>query len=114
MPYKDKESDAAKASTKRRNKKFKASPKYTNWLLQSRYNISLDTYNVLSDTQNGVCAICGYPETIGISKKLKVDHNHNTGKVRGLLCSRCNSALGFVNEDIEILENMIFYLERYK
>jgi len=43
-----------------------------------------------------------------------VDHCHVTGKYRGLLCNRCNTSLGFVNDDIELLENMVKYLKEYK
>lgn len=66
-------------------------------------------YERLSLIQNGSCAICGKKETE--SKKLVVDHNHKTGKVRGLLCHSCNTALGLVKEDIEILKKMIKYIE---
>ena len=45
-----------------------------------------------------------------LKQNLNIDHNHNTGKVRGLLCSRCNFVLGNVGEDVNILNNMILYL----
>ena len=50
------------------------------------------TYERLLEAQDGVCAICGNPPKIG-GKRLHVDHNHRTGRVRGLLCFRCNRAL---------------------
>lgn len=62
------------------------------------FGISLKDYNEKLKDQNGVCAICGQYETRthrnGTIHKLAVDHNHETNKVRGLLCTKCNMALG--------------------
>lgn len=76
--------------------------------LRRNYGITLDDYNRLNNEQNGVCAICRQPE---VNKQLSVDHDHKTGKVRRLLCSKHNTALGLVEEDIVILETMIEYLK---
>lgn len=66
-----------------------------------------DYFTKLRD-QNGVCAIC---ERLCITgKRLAVDHSHETGKIRGLLCTRCNTALGQVKEDPEIILSMLQYL----
>ncbi len=59
--------------------------------LIKKYGITIDRYNEVFDKQNGVCAICKKPT----KKKLFVDHDHQTGKVRGLLCSGCNMGIGF-------------------
>ena len=79
---------------------------------------SLTIYNYLQKKQGKGCAICGRAETYknktGRSKKLSIDHNHETGMVRGLLCAKCNFALGFVEENINTLQNMIKYLDFYK
>jgi len=53
-------------------------------------------------------------QNIRSSNNLLVDHCHVTGKYRGLLCNRCNTSLGFVNDDIELLEKMVNYLKEYK
>ena len=66
------------------------------------------------EQQNGVCAICGKPETkvqYGKIQPLTVDHNHETGKVRGLLCFNCNIAIGKLKDDIVLLEKAIDYLK---
>jgi len=68
-------------------------------LLAKRYNISLE------DVANE-CQICGL---IG---KMYVDHNHETGKVRGFLCRNCNLALGYVKDSVKLLTNAIAYLEK--
>ena len=74
------------------------------------YGISLNTYERLLKKQNGVCAICKHICTTG--KNLSVDHNHSTGKVRGLLCRRCNLVLGSIEEVKETyLSTMLEYLK---
>ncbi len=81
-----------------------------------RYNLSLDSYKLLFKQQGGVCAICGNAETVklrGVIKKLAVDHNHITGKVRGLLCNHCNRGLGCMKDDVLIFKNAIKYLKKY-
>ena len=65
--------------------------------LKSRYGITVDQYNQLLEKQDGHCALC--PATTGWKKfdrPLHVDHDHITGKVRGLLCSRCNLVVGVI------------------
>ena len=78
-----------------------------------KYGITVEEYKNSYKEQNGLCAICGNsPKQKGW--RLSVDHNHNTGKFRGLLCGNCNSALGMVDDNIEILQNMITYLNKHK
>ena len=60
------------------------------------------------EEQNGVCCICYEKPTI---RALDVDHNHATGVIRGLLCSRCNTTLGKVNDSTVLLQKLINYLE---
>ena len=83
--------------------------------LKRDFGISLIQYNQMLEQQNGVCAICGQPEInknrFGIIR-LAVDHNHKTGKIRGLLCDKCNHFLGLAKENINILQNAINYLTR--
>lgn len=65
-----------------------------------RYGITSEQYNEMLSLQNGLCALCKQKEYVrstdgtGSSKRLAVDHDHNTGKIRGLLCHSCNVALG--------------------
>lgn len=81
--------------------------------LKYKYNISLKEYEEMVFNQNGLCAICKNPP-ITHNKILKVDHNHKTGKIRGLLCDFCNFAIGNAKEDILILESAIEYLKHYE
>ena len=77
------------------------------------YGITSEQYDELLLRQDGRCAVCGQPERRLMRGKvtaLSVDHNHVTGRVRGLLCSNCNMAVGFVGESIEISERLTKYL----
>lgn len=60
----------------------------------------------ISDVVRGNCEICGG------NTKIAYDHDHKTGKFRGWLCMKCNTALGLVNDDVIILKKLIDYLER--
>ena len=61
--------------------------------------------------RSGTCGICGKRGTR--SKPLHIDHCHRSGKVRGALCGRCNSAIGFLNDDVSLLHAAVLYLERF-
>lgn len=74
------------------------------------YGIGLEEYDKLFAAQEGRCAICGRHQT-ELSKVLGIDHDHRTGKIRGLLCQSCNLALGNAFDDIWILERAIKYLQ---
>lgn len=75
-----------------------------------RYGIGISKYNEMLENQNGVCAICANPPS-GHKKRLCVDHCHETGTVRGLLCDACNVGLGRFKDDPELLVSAISYLE---
>ena len=76
--------------------------------LQTNYGITLKDYNFLLEKQNEKCKICNSECSTG--KSLAVDHNHETGKIRGLLCKNCNTSIGLLKENISVLENAIIYL----
>lgn len=77
-------------------------------LLRKKYGITFQDYNEILRVQNGVCKVCGRKPG---KRRLHVDHNHKTGKVRGLLCGKCNLGIGYADEDINILKGMIEYLQ---
>lgn len=80
--------------------------------LRKTYGISFHDYNALLEKQGGKCAICSRSFGNGRCGYLFVDHNHETGKVRGLLCGRCNSAIGMLAESNEQLHRAIAYLSK--
>jgi hypothetical protein len=77
----------------------------------SRYGITADDYYELYKQQDGKCAICGVPKP---ARKLGVDHNHENGLLRGLLCSRCNNGIGIFQDNTEWLQKSIDYLEGWR
>jgi Recombination endonuclease VII len=86
--------------------------------LSRKYGISVDEYKKMYKEQNGVCKLCGNPQVENYSRvliktpgfELAVDHNHETGRIRGLLCTPCNLGLGQFKDSIELLEKAISYL----
>jgi len=85
-----------------------------NRLLLKRYGISLVEYQILYAKQNGACGVCGNKyESSGIGG-LVVDHDHNSGAVRGLLCQNCNKFLGLAFDSPELLQKGIEYINRHK
>jgi len=74
-----------------------------------KYNLSKMAFDALLESQGGVCAICGKAMN---GRRLSVDHCHVKNHIRGLLCLKYNAALGYVDENIPILEHMIDYLRR--
>lgn len=79
--------------------------------LRKYYNMTVEEYNILFDGQEGRCAICGIHQD-DFKERLSVDHNHATGKVRGLLCNDCNRMLGGSKDSVESLTKAIEYLNR--
>lgn len=91
---------------------LKKDPNYhKNYMLQACYNMSIDTFNEMKAAQNNVCAICY--KSPKLTRRLVVDHNHTTGKVRDLLCDSCNKGLGFFKESASSLLNAIAYLKKH-
>lgn len=74
------------------------------------YNLSIEEYVTMLAKQQGKCAICGCTESRD-GKRFAVDHCHDTGKIRGLLCRPCNSAIGFLNDNASIARAAADYLE---
>lgn len=94
--------------------------KYTNnkekvrWqCLKRAYGIAKVTYMQMFEAQGGVCAICKKPEGHSRFKNLAVDHDHETGKVRSLLCHRCNAGLGNFYDALPLLREAVRYLDRH-
>jgi hypothetical protein len=79
--------------------------------LKRRYGISFDDYKSLLEKQDYRCAICKTEDMkTARTEWFAVDHCHESGKVRGLLCNNCNRGVGLLQDSVEILENAINYL----
>ncbi len=77
------------------------------------YGMSQKQFDIMLKKQSGACAICKKPETAqyrGKPRRLSVDHDHSTKKIRGLLCSRCNLGIGLFMHNKDLLEKAILYL----
>ena len=100
---------------KKRSKRYyaankdKIKPKARGRQLRYLYGITIEDYNRLLSSQNSQCAICG---NIPLSRGLMVDHNHTTGVVRGLLCSRCNFMIGLGDDNKETFKRAMEYLTK--
>ena len=75
--------------------------------LKKRYNMTVDEYNALLINQDGRCKICSKRQA---RRSLAVDHCHSTNVIRGLLCDKCNMALGLIHDNLDILDGMKQYL----
>jgi hypothetical protein len=110
-----------KSCKKTKREEKRSQMPHEDWLLQNRkywlktkYNLTLEEYNDKLLEQKHQCAIC-FADEINVFKGLLfVDHCHTTGKVRGLLCHHCNTALGKFKDSEQILNNAINYLEQHK
>lgn len=94
-----------------------AKKSYHKYYNERNFDISDAERQAIDDRQYGVCAICKEEETIidGQTKEVKplsLDHNHKTGKVRGLLCTKCNIGLGNFNDEAYLLRRAADYLEQ--
>lgn len=110
--YKNK--DRALSSNKEwrdKNKEYYLSRRRTDHL-RYKYNITDEEYESIWEEQEGKCAVCGTPEK-DLDRKLFIDHCHNTGAIRGLLCGKCNSGLGFFNDSVSLITKAAKYLEAY-
>jgi hypothetical protein len=74
--------------------------------------MSVEEYDALFKAQKGLCAICGLPSPD--ETRLGVDHDHLSGKNRGLLCDPCNMAIGLLKDEVSRLQAAIEYLNRYR
>ena len=77
--------------------------------LKTLYGLTIAAYNQMLADQNGGCAICGKEPN---GRNLVVDHDHNTNKVRGLLCTSCNRGIGLLQDSPDVLRVALAYLEK--
>ena len=77
------------------------------------YGLTVEDFETMKANQNGGCAICGGPPA-GKYGVFVVDHDHETNRVRGLLCSPCNMGIGLLKDDVWVLENAVQYLSGTK
>ena len=79
--------------------------------MKACFDMTVDMYEDMLQKQNGLCSICGRPPK---NRRLAVDHDHNTGQIRGLLCGPCNTALSHVEHQSNFSQKARVYLELWK
>lgn len=79
-------------------------------IMRRQYGISMEQFNLLLSMQNGGCAICGKSIDL-LRRRMNVDHCHETKKVRGILCTGCNTGLGHLGDSVEGLNRAVEYLK---
>lgn len=111
--WKRKDRENNKDAILERTRKWRATnpEKMVSQRLRQRYRLSKLDYEKLVKAQNGVCAICGNSPN---GHHLFIDHNHETGTMRGLLCRNCNFGLGLFDDNIDSLLKAAQYLMDYK
>ena len=92
----------------------KIKEKYNLLRIKRDFGMEAEDYLNLQAKQKGLCAICGEPETCSRQKNLSLDHNHETGKVRELLCNSCNRGLGYFRDKHELLQKATNYLIKHE
>jgi len=101
-------------SRKRSKKTLNDTPK--RWKeIKKKYGLSKEDYIKISEDQEGKCFICGRdPYAIRPFRNLSVDHDHTTGRIRGLLCYRCNHKLlgWYIKDRVDMAERLVVYLTR--
>lgn len=105
--------DALKAQKKfRENNPEEYKTYQLDWHRKKSYGISAENYAGMLEEQGGVCQICRKTNADG--RRLSVDHNHETGVIRGLLCTKCNLGLGYFNDSSNTLEDALLYLREHE
>lgn len=94
---------------KQLKEKYKKSGKTVIWHRKCRYGIDENEFNEILNLQSHICPIC---KKDFMNQKKYLDHDHKTGKIRGILHHKCNLLLGNCNDDISILKNAIKYLRK--
>lgn len=92
-------------------KTFRNGQSWRDRRLKYLYGINQEDYNKMFKEQDGKCKICFGPPSDKYGKNLAVDHDHKTGKVRGLLCAKCNKGLGQFNDNPELFQRAISYIK---
>ncbi len=96
----------------RQRRRYHEHPEGNKAHLKFKYGLTVEQYKAMVKAQAGLCAICRQPPR-GKKKRLGVDHDHETGAVRGLLCGTCNTAIGHLAESRDSLRRAARYLARF-
>lgn len=107
--YRNRNKDKIRAQ----RKDFRIKNKERLSIAKNRAKATPEQFKSLFEEQKGCCAICKIHQ-IDLKRRIAVDHNHESGQIRGLLCDTCNRGLGLLKENIEVLQKAVEYLIKYK
>ncbi len=96
-----------------RIEKQKRNGYYRDWHLQNKYGITHKDYLQLKEAQDNKCKICGIAEEHCENQRFAVDHDHDSGEVRGLLCKKCNQAIGLLQDSSSFAKAAYRYLKEH-
>lgn len=99
-----------KTHRKKWQKEYQQTNTYKSNLMLRTYGITQEEYNEMLKEQDYSCAICQTHQD-EFENRLSIDHNHNTGSIRGLLCSNCNTAIGLLGDNLESIQKALDYLK---
>lgn len=103
------------AKRKEKDKRYRKENKgrrarwHREWRLRNLYGLTPEEYNYLFEKQNGCCIICGIHQS-ELNEKLDVEHSHDTGEVRGLACRKCNLLVGKIENNLELIDKILEYI----
>jgi len=108
--YRTKNPEVYRKASKKHWNSLSDTKRHSAWL--KRYGLTKEQYKIIFNKQKGLCFIC--KKQCASGQNLSVDHCHKTGKVRGLLCKKCNTALGMLEDNIQYFEAAILYLKNFE
>lgn len=85
---------------------------YRKYALKNFWGLDQSEYDEMLSDQGGTCGICGSDTPGGGKKNFHIDHDHDSGEIRGLLCKRCNLGIGHFNDDPELILKAVAYLKK--
>ena len=113
--YRNADPERARKQQNRSNRKRLANPEHLRWkredAMRRAYGLEPHEFQAMVDAQGGRCAVCAGPPN-GPGTRLHVDHCHGSKKIRGLLCAKCNTAIGLIDDDPERADAIAAYLPR--
>ena len=101
-----------KLKTKHKEYYNKHKEEFKKYHLKNRYSLSISKFNNLLLAQNMKCAICKEPLDLQNPHNVNIDHDHKTGKIRGILCNKCNVAIGLLRDNPEYAYSAFIYLKK--
>ena len=111
--YRQNHPEKVRETNRRNNARYREGDIRRRYHLKSTYGISIEHYEQLLEKQGGVCAVCGTSNWGGAYGKPHIDHDHKTGVVRGILCVRCNVAIGLMGDSPDRALEIISYLRKF-